>query len=143
VIFVGVRARNLDACALQITASLRDPCTNQIVGFDDRPIDLIAAPDGWGEPRASADIASFANLPACPNAAASRDIHGQPYVLEVEIRDRAERTASASVPVTPFCADPNVCPCECRSGALRGQACNPSGPPAPAPACATDAGGAP
>jgi hypothetical protein len=112
-----VRARNLDGCGAQITASLRDPYTKTILGFDERPIDLDPEQDGWGWPRAPEDIASFANLPACPSAAASRGIDGQRYTLEVSVRDRNSRVASAALDVVPSCVETQTCPRECSGGA--------------------------
>ncbi len=116
--FVGVRAKNLDACGVVITATLRDPCTGSVIGVEARPVDLSATSSGWGEPSVPSDITSFANVPLCPSPAATRDIHGQRYVLEVDVRDRQKRTARAVLPVVPTCAESSLCPDECRRGPM-------------------------
>jgi hypothetical protein len=116
VVFVGVRARNLDGCGVVITATLRDPCTNDVIGLEARPVDLTASPSGWGEPSAPADIGSFANVPVCPSSAATRGLDGQRYLLEVDVRDRDKRTAHATLEVIPTCAETSLCPKECRGG---------------------------
>jgi hypothetical protein len=116
VVFVGVRARNLDGCGLILTATLRDPCTNGVIGVEARPVDLTASPAGWGEPASPADIASFANVPVCPSAAATRGLDGQRYVLEVDVRDRDKRTARVTLDVVPTCAETSLCPKECVGG---------------------------
>ncbi len=118
VVFVGVRAKNLDGCGVVITATLRDPCTGQIIGVEARPIDLTASSSGWGEPSAPTDIGSFANVPLCPSPAATRDVHGQRYVLEVDVRDRGKRTAHAALSVVPTCTEASRCPDECRRGSM-------------------------
>jgi hypothetical protein len=116
VVFVGVRARNLDGCGVVITATLRDPCTDGVIGVEARPVDLTVSPNGWGEPSAPADIASFANVPVCPSSAATRGLDGQRYVLEVDVRDRDKRTAHARLEVIPTCTETSLCPKECRGG---------------------------
>src|SRR5262249_38284949 len=47
VAFVGVRAINVDGCALQIIGALRDPLTKQ-VRLDGRTVNLRRETDGWG-----------------------------------------------------------------------------------------------
>src|SRR5581483_892116 len=47
VMYVGAQARNLDACGVQIGGELRDPDTNDQVGFDARTTNLILGSDGW------------------------------------------------------------------------------------------------
>jgi hypothetical protein len=114
VVFVGVRARNLDGCGLVIKATLRDPYSSAPVGVEARPVDLTASPGGWGEAAAPSDIASFANVPVCPSAVSTRDLDGQRYVLDIDVTDRAKRTAHTTLDVVPTCAERSLCPRECR-----------------------------
>jgi hypothetical protein len=123
VVFVGVRARNIDGCGLLVTATLRDAASGRAVGVDARPVDLARAVDGWGETPSPDDISTYANVPVCPNPDAARALDGLPYVLEVSVKDRAGRTASATLDVVPSCAEPSLCPCECRAGADLGSSC--------------------
>jgi hypothetical protein len=144
VIFVGVRATNLDGCPIIITASLSDICDQSIIQLDMRPVTLEATGDGWGEPKQPAEIINYSNLPACPAAAATRNIQGEPYALTVQIQDKTGRTAAKSLQVTPFCAQSEIyndCLCECTKGAVLGATC-PANFDAGFFGCATD-GGAP
>jgi hypothetical protein len=144
VIFVGVRAKNLDGCPIMITASLRDICDQSIIGLDRRPILLEPAGDGWGEPKQPTEIVNYSNLPACPATSASRNVQGEPYTLTVQIEDKNGRTAEKSLMVTPFCAEVqihNECICECAKGAVLGAMCPPNFD-AGTFGCASDAGGA-
>jgi hypothetical protein len=151
VIFAGARASNLDGCAVELEASLRDVCSGRVVSIEGRPVDLAVGADGVGAPKDPAELTNYANLSVCPNAALGRDAFGQPYLLELRITDAEGRTAQTSVHVTPVCAEPSSpCVCECRpSGAgtcsLGGGVPADSGLPAgacPAPGDAADADGA-
>jgi hypothetical protein len=141
VLFVGARARNLDGCALELTTSLRDTCTNRIIALEGRPVNLAAGADGWGEPEAPAQ-SNYGNLAACPSEAAQRDIEEEPYLLRVALRDRRGLTAEASFMVTPFCAEEDLfeeCLCDCDHD-YEGTTC-PAEPDAGVPgACPADAG---
>src|SRR5437868_15357474 len=48
VLYVGAQARNLDACGVSVQGQLRDPATNDQLGFDARTANLILGADGWG-----------------------------------------------------------------------------------------------
>ncbi|MBI4820986.1 MAG: hypothetical protein HY791_32275 [Deltaproteobacteria bacterium] len=125
VLFVGVRAKNLDGCGVRISASLRDPCSGLLVSLERRPVDLALSADGFGEPARPETIDNFSNLPACPRAGTDRDLFGQTYLLRVTIEDRDGRKAEASLAVVPRCADPTreLCECECRSDYVLGESC--------------------
>lgn len=143
VIFVGARARNLDICGLKVTASLRDECTGRILGLEGRPVTLQPDADGWAVPRNPLDIANFSNLPACPTAAATRDVEGESYLLRLRVEDRKGRKAEAKLHVVPVCAEPEVegeCKCECDGHYILGEPCTaePDGGPAPG-TCPPDA----
>jgi hypothetical protein len=113
VVFVGVRAKNVDACGLLVTAALRDPASGLVLGVDARPVDLAPAEDGWGETAAPGDIGTFANVPVCPNPNAPHTLDAQPALLDVRVRDRNGRVADATLPVVPTCAERSLCPREC------------------------------
>ena len=119
VVFVGVRAKNLDGCGVLVTASLRDATSGRLIGIESRPIDLVKAADGFGETPSPGDITTFANVPVCPNRDAVRALSGLPYQLDVSLRDREGRTAQASISVVPTCSEQVLCPCECGAAACR------------------------
>lgn len=125
VLFVAVRAQNVDGCALKISASLRDPCSGTLVSLERRPINLVATAGGYGEPARPDTIDNFSNLPACPRAGTSKDVVGQRHLLRVTVEDRAGKTAEASVEVVPRCAESTrvLCECECRSDYVLGESC--------------------
>src|SRR5262249_59554691 len=64
VIFAGVMAKNLEACAVQLEGSVRD-LTSKQVRLDSRTVNLIPGPDGWAASDPT-DISTFANVPVCP-----------------------------------------------------------------------------
>lgn len=134
VAFVGVRATNLDGCAVQITGALRDPSTQQ-VRLDGRTVNLKRQDDGYGVAGMgtgsniadSAEIGDYSNVPLCPNQWASKDIYDQPFELELLVTDRNRKTMSKKITVTPRCAEPGeketACRCLCRNGYVLGEAC--------------------
>ena len=134
VVFVGVHATNVDGCGLQLTGALRD-LTTRAVMVDSRTIDLVPTGDGWGTSApaggpVSGAIASFSNVPACPNQWSATDLFGAPYGLEVTIADRRQRSLTKKVVVFPECAQPEnlaQCLCICRAGYFTGQACDDAG----------------
>jgi hypothetical protein len=134
VIFVGVRATNVDGCALQLTGALRDLATGSVM-VDSRTINLIPTGDGWGASATStqsisAAIASFSNVPACPNQWSSSDLYGSPYGLEVTILDRRKRQLTKKIQVLPTCAQAEnsaECKCLCKAGYVLGQTCGDAG----------------
>lgn len=125
VIFAGVRARNIDPCGIQLSGLLRDRDTAQI-RVDSRTINLAATTDGWGA-SSEGDIASFANVPMCPNQWSATNIYGTSYELEVSITDRAKHKTTKKVTVIPACAEPEnavECACICRGGYVLGEMCD-------------------
>jgi hypothetical protein len=135
VIFVGIRATNVESCALQLTGALRDLATQE-VRVDSRTIDLLPTGDGWGVSGMSgmASAANFANVPVCPNEWSSTNIYGNVYGLEVTAQDTKGHTVTQKIHVTPQCSEPGLteeCLCECQAGYVLGQACS------------VDAGGSP
>lgn len=123
VLLIGARARNLAACSATMTTSLRDPCTHEIVTVDVRPVLLTDTADGWAAPDAD-HRSQWANLAVCPNAAATRDLQGQHYQLEVVLETTDGRRAEASMEVVPTCAaDDTSCLCQCQAGYDLGDEC--------------------
>jgi hypothetical protein len=130
VIFVGVRATNLDGCALVLAGALRDRANRQ-VRLDRRTINLTPTGDGWGQSVAagqsiSAAIADFSNIPVCPNQWSTTDIYGHTYDLEVSVTDRENRQLTKTLAVTPECAEPenrDECLCICRAAYVLGESC--------------------
>lgn len=106
IVLAGFRARNMDVCT-DLTAAIRDESdANRIVSLEQRPAQLVLGTDGWMTPALPDELFNWANLPACPNAALTRDLAGQSWLLEITVRDKNGRTASASQHVVPFCAEP-------------------------------------
>jgi hypothetical protein len=145
VVFVGVRATNLDSCGVQLTGALRDE-TSQQVRFDTRTVNLIATGDGWGVTgmegaSVSGTVSNFANVPVCPNEWSTTDVDGHPYGLEVTVTDRGGRTLEKKIAVTPACGEPATlaeCQCVCKAGYVLGSVC--AAPPDAATAADLDGG---
>ena len=130
VMYVGAQARNLDACGVQIGGELRDPDTNDQVGFDARTTNLILGSDGWGRPDPS-NNSNVANVSACPDFT-PKDVQGKTYLLGVTVVDRENRKATVSIPIVPTCAlaDPAVqrdCLCTCSANYFLGKCGAPDG----------------
>lgn len=128
VVYVGVRARNVDGCNVQLTAALRDLATQQVIALEQRPVRLVDGGDGWG--RAESTFDHLANVPACPNAAAARDVDGAIWALELRLDEAGGRTATTTLVVAPRCGlvdEAEECRCECDSDYELGAAC-PSDP---------------
>jgi hypothetical protein len=128
VIYVGVRARNVDGCNVQLTAALRDPASQQVIALEQRPVRLVDSGDGWGRPESMFD--HLANVPACPSASATRDVDGATWVLEMRLDEVGGRTATTSLTIAPRCASASEieeCQCECDSDYVLGSTC-PSDP---------------
>jgi hypothetical protein len=125
VIFAGVRAKNLDTCAVNLVAAVRDLCTNR-VQLEGRPVNLTVADDGWAYPSAPMELFNFANIGVCPNTSGARNLYGEPYRIEVTVTDKNGKQASAAVQVVPFCAEPAhaiTCACTCAAGYVLGSSC--------------------
>ncbi len=130
VVFVGVRATNLDGCAMKLSAAFRDT-TSRAIRLDARTVNLTARGDGWGtvgEPDGRiGNQGDYANVPVCPNEWSARDIYGQTYELEVTITDRFGKTATKIIHTVPQCAGPDPswqpCACICKAGYKLGQSC--------------------
>jgi hypothetical protein len=131
VIFVGVRATNVDGCGLQLTGAVRDLTTQQ-VRVDSRTINLIDTHDGYGvsgmqSTSVSSAIPNFSNVALCPNEWSPTNIYGTVYGLEVTIQDRGGRQLTKKIHVTPACGQPenlSDCLCLCKGGYVLGESCD-------------------
>ena len=122
VLFIGVRATNLDGCGIELKATLRDVTSRASLGGEIRTVNLIpiANRPGWVEANSEGDFenvgfSSFANVAVCPNHNVV-DIQRQAHILEVKVTDKGGRTATASAMVIPRCRqhDPvALAECEC------------------------------
>lgn len=136
VIFAGVRATNLDPCAVRLAGALRDPATDQ-VRIDTRTQNLDVTDDGWAQSDET-DIATFSNIPVCSNNWASTDVFDQTFTLVVSVRDRDGKEAKIEVDVVPRCDEKKIltldsgkqidvqkeCLCICKEGYVTGEACD-------------------
>lgn len=124
VVLVGARASNVDPCAVQLRAAVRDPDTG-LVRLDARTVRLRDEGDGFGR-GVPAELADYANVPICPNSWTDRDVFDAAFTLEIELRDAEGREASASMMVRPRCtagAGEARCRCICAGGYELGDAC--------------------
>lgn len=124
VVYVGVRARNVDGCNLMLTAALRDLASQQVIALEQRPVKLVDRGDGWGLPESMFD--HLANVPACPTASASVDVDGAIWRLELRLEEPGGRMTETSLNVVPQCRlaeEGEECRCECDSDYELGGAC--------------------
>ena len=125
VIFIGARATNLSPCSVTLTGALKDPATGAVM-LDKRSVNLTPIGNGYGS-SADSNISSFANIAVCPNQWSSKDVFDQPYELDLTLTDRTGRSATATLMVTPRCAEPGTllteCKCSCKQGYVLGSAC--------------------
>jgi hypothetical protein len=124
VVFVGVRARNLNPCGVRIAGALRDPSSKQ-VRLDNRTVNLQIAPDGYGQSDIG-DKFSFANIPVCPNQWSDQDLMDAPYELTISLTDQDDRRVTKVFQVTPRCDEPGQvggCHCQCDADYFLGMMC--------------------
>ncbi len=129
VLFVGVRATNIDPCAVTLTGTLRD-LSSTAIRFDTRTLNLRDEGNGYGR-SAPGDIAAYSNIPVCHNTWTDRNIYGEPFTLEVTLKDRHGKEVEESLQVVPRCAEPAneaQCLCICEGGYQLGDACGGGGP---------------
>jgi hypothetical protein len=132
--FLGVRATNLNGCGVQVLGALRDLASRQ-VRVDGRTVNLLKEADGFGTTgqgtttniEDSAAIGDYSNVPVCPNEWADVDVFDQPFEVEVQVKDRAKKTATKVIKVTPRCSEPGAkqtaCRCLCKHGYVLGESC--------------------
>jgi hypothetical protein len=121
ILLLGVRARNIDGCQITLTTVLRDTCSHDLMKLEKRPTKLEVGDDGWGVSTST----TFSNLQVCPTLTATRDLHEEPYIIEVTVEDVDHKKASASLTVVPTCLDDaSRCPCECARDYQTGDMCS-------------------
>lgn len=126
VLLVGLRAKHLDLSSVMITASIRDTVDNQVLSVEQRPVMLALGSDGWATPDMPDSLFNWANLPACPMAAATRDLYDQPYALRIAAQDGTGGKADATLTIVPTCeagSGGDACRCECKQGYMLGDPC--------------------
>ena len=124
-IMIGVRARNVDGCRVNLTTTLRDPDDGRSLGLDVRPVRLEARADGWAWP-SEPFFQSIGSTPACPNLAGDADIHGNPWTVELRLDEDGGRSATVMATVRPYCdaeSPQDECECECDSDYELGAPC--------------------
>lgn len=120
IVLVGVRARNLDGCSSTLTTALVDTEDGQILKIDQRQTELELDASGWGMSRAS----TVGNLQVCPQLTATRDLHGQPYVISAVVEDADGKQATTQMTITPACpSGDSRCQCECARDYVVGDVC--------------------
>lgn len=138
VFLVGARVKNVDICGLRITGSLRDPCDGRVLALEGRPFRTYITDAGYAEPINPRSLSNYANVPACPRAAATRDMNDGVFDMTVVVEALDGRSATVTLPVVPTCAQPGAlgqqCECECEQGYVLGEECvvsdaGSSGPP--------------
>lgn len=126
VAFVGVRARNVDPCTVELSGALRDPVSGQ-VRVEVRTLNLRPDPaDSSTVQSAPGVINTWANIPICPNQWAGQDAYGESFELVVSMKERSGREFMRTLHVTPYCAEPELeahCRCICSQGYMLGQTC--------------------
>ncbi len=129
-IFIGVRAKNLDPCAVKLSGAVRDPMTME-TRLDTRTINLEPTDDGWGASDET-DISTFSNVPVCSNNWASTDVYDQTFKAIVSVTDRSGKKGTATLDVVPRCDEVKMvdgqdiqkdCLCICKLGYVTGQPC--------------------
>jgi hypothetical protein len=137
VVFVGVRATNIDPCAVQLSGAIRDVSTKQ-VRVDARTINLNPDGTGWGTsgtPSQSliAAVSNYSNVPLCPNQWSATNVFDTPYELEVTLTEHHDantpaRKLTKTIKVTPRCSEPGQleveCRCICHGGYQLGEVCD-------------------
>lgn len=124
VAFVGVRALNVDPCALELSGVMSDPVSNRIT-LDRRTVSLRPT-DGGTVASGRGVVNTWANIPLCPNQWSNEDVYGNEYPLTVTLKQRSGRTFERTINVTPYCAEPDRledCRCICRGGYMLGEVC--------------------
>lgn len=125
VVFVGVRAMNINPCGVRLSGAVRDPISKQ-VRLDTRIINLQIAPDGYGQTDIGDALGSWANIALCPNQWSDQDLMDAPYELTVSLTDNEDRKITKVLTVIPRCNEPGQvggCVCQCDSDYTLGMMC--------------------
>lgn len=131
VVFLGVKAKNIDPCGVKLSGAIRDPST-MATRLDTRTVNLDVTADGWAASDET-DISTFSNVPVCSNNWASTDVFDQTFKMILSVTDRAGKKASVTYDVVPRCDEVKIdngqdvqkdCLCICKLGYVTGQSCN-------------------
>lgn len=125
VVIIGARMRNVNICGMQMSALLRDTCTDRILGREGRPIFLERSADGWAVPIEPSRLDNYVNINACPNLVSSRDLDEEPYRVELRaVNLAAELEMTSQMSITAVCGEPNaerLCECQCDADYVLGR----------------------
>lgn len=129
VFLTAARVRNVQKCGLRLRAAIVDQeADDRVIGLESRPFSTRVTDDGWLEPLNPAALSSWANVPACPSRAATRQVAGATYKLNVQIEDTEGNSAEKELMVVPRCVQPGFlgeqCSCECRAEYVLGDRCD-------------------
>jgi len=90
-----------DRCQVQVSAALRDPATNVVVGLEQRPITLERV-GAWAQPPSPASISDLANVALCSSP---QPVVDQTFEVEVDVLDEdGQKIISATSTAVPRCA---------------------------------------
>ena len=125
VVAIGARLRNVNICGLQMSALLRDTCTDRILGREGRPIHLEKSAEGWALPIAPSRLDNYVNINACPNLVSSRDLDQEPYQLELRaVNLNTDLSMTSQLTLTTVCGEPDaerLCECQCDADYVLGR----------------------
>jgi hypothetical protein len=116
-VFMSVRAKNLDGCRSSLTISVHEPCDDRSIGQETRAVSLVPGDDGWAAPEFPTFLTNFGNIPMCPSSGAVRNLHDEPYLVRATIQDLDGQIGTATTSIIPFCHGDQEerCLCECNS----------------------------
>ncbi len=130
VFLTAARVRNVEKCGLRLRAALIDNDSGRVLGLEGRPYPVKTV-DGWFEPLSATSLSSWANVPACPSRAASKQVDGNSYTLNVHVEDTNGNVGETEMQVVPRCVQPGFlgeqCRCECRADYTLGDRCEEDG----------------
>ena len=117
VLYAGVRARNLQACGVTMSAQLVDGTTGQsLTGLDQRQSDLTTPSGDYFLPANDELLFALPNIPACPDPL-GKGVQGKSIVLQVTVTDRTRfKAATVRVNVVPTCPQSLQANCQCVCG---------------------------
>jgi hypothetical protein len=103
IMLVGAKLKGSSDCMLDATGALRDPTSGRVIGLDERALLLSTGSGGWSQP-SDPPLSSMPNVAVCPSSAATLSVDGNPYTLELTLRDGSTTVATLTATVTPTCA---------------------------------------
>ena len=119
IFYVEPHLRNIDGCSIQVTTSLRDAASNNLVTFESRTISTAVDDQGWAVPT---NEQNYGEVAACPQVQLDHNLYDQPYIVDLVAEDPEHRQAHSSVQVTPTCSEA-FCYCQCNATYKLGDPC--------------------